>query len=264
MIYIKRDRKDEQDRIIKPNDAWFDKAKKATANATPKMEANGNIYAHDQVKMALKKLFHAKCAYCESILIDDWDVEHFRPKGKVTERKDHPGYYWLAYEWHNLYPSCKHCNESRVDKASWDDSTSGGTGGKMNQFPLADETMRAMSPQDDITKEQPLLFDPCADDPSQHLGFDPLGQIYARNNSPKGKETIKICFLKRKGLYDERLKIINQVTDLLMLIRQLADKHNANAVIDFQNYLQKHFLADFCRYAAVARHVVNHPDEFGL
>lgn len=63
--------------------------------------------------------YHNKCAYCERIC--KADIEHYRPKKKVSNEEDHDGYYWLCYEWSNLIPSCITCNRD---------------GGKHNKFPI--------------------------------------------------------------------------------------------------------------------------------
>src|SRR6266404_2065479 len=63
------------------------------------------IYKQPYVKEAIEKIFHKKCAYCETfyIVAQPVDVEHFRPKGAVVVGKEKkPGYYWLASEWTNL------------------------------------------------------------------------------------------------------------------------------------------------------------------
>ncbi|MDY6994467.1 MAG: HNH endonuclease [Pseudomonadota bacterium] len=65
---------------------------------------DGRIY-NNAVKSKLKKLYHDKCAYCESSMSDDiFTVEHYRPK------KGSYSYYWLGYEWSNLLPVCEKCN----------------------------------------------------------------------------------------------------------------------------------------------------------
>ncbi len=155
MIYINRIRNDENGVPIRPPDKWFELAEAETAKAIREKKnhnANKNIYAHDLVRAALAKLFYDKCAYCYSEITatDDWDVEHFRPKGRVAERSAHPGYYWLTYNWKNLYTSCTHCNQRRKDKPRWGDLRYARAGGKMDQFPLEDETTRAMSHEENI------------------------------------------------------------------------------------------------------------------
>ena len=78
---------------------WFTPAATKTAEAIaegPAHQVTG-LYKENAVRAALEKLFHNKCAYCEShgMAGYPWDVEHYRPKGKVAYEDDaHPGYYW--------------------------------------------------------------------------------------------------------------------------------------------------------------------------
>lgn len=75
------------------------------------------IYAHSTVKRALEKAQYDKCCFCETdfAAVAYGDVEHFRPKKgyrqSVREKLVKPGYYWLAYEWSNLFLSCERCNQ---------------------------------------------------------------------------------------------------------------------------------------------------------
>ena len=61
-------------------------------------------YRRSEVKVELEKIFHGKCAYCESAFSSTQpvDVEHYRPKGPVEGVVGHPGYWWLAADWENL------------------------------------------------------------------------------------------------------------------------------------------------------------------
>lgn len=97
------------------------------------------------LKERLKAYFQGKCAYCESEFDSvAWgDVEHYRPKRRVTGEPNHPGYYWLAYCESNLMPSCQKCNQGK---------------GKRNHFPISGT--RATLPEDDIKAEAPLLLNP--------------------------------------------------------------------------------------------------------
>jgi 5-methylcytosine-specific restriction endonuclease McrA len=77
----------------------------------------------------LTNVFNGKCAYCDTKIDAGFydDAEHYRPKSGVrisagSKRKPvvkngtkHPGYYWLAYTWSNLVPSCQHCNNKKRD-----------------------------------------------------------------------------------------------------------------------------------------------------
>ena len=179
MIRIARNR-----RRIRPPETWFDKARDKTAEALLEKSAHefdAAVYGADDLRAALEELSHQKCAYCESNITSgaDWDVEHFRPKGRVIENEKHPGYYWLAYEWTNLFPSCSHCNQSRKDRKTFDEPTTLPAGGKVDQFPLADEATRAMAPGSSLTREKRLLIDPSHDEPEEHVSFGVDGKTLA-------------------------------------------------------------------------------------
>lgn len=72
-------------------------------------------YKKDDVRTALDQLFHGKCAYCETSYAASApvDIEHYRPKGGVSEAPVHGGYWWIAMQWENLLPSCIDCNRKR-------------------------------------------------------------------------------------------------------------------------------------------------------
>lgn len=155
----------------------------------------------------LEKVFHGKCAYCESYIQGTYpgDAEHYRPKGKVTTKVGelqsiiesggipHPGYYWLAYHWKNLLPACMECN---------------GINGKMNQFPVKNK--HAWSHEDgedpDILDriESPLLLHPYRDNPDQHIKFGNLGLVTAVDNDEIGSVSIAVYNLSRESLSIER------------------------------------------------------------
>ena len=79
---------------------------------------SSRIYGHKTVKETLKNLQYHKCCFCEAKIthISHGDVEHFRPKGgfqtSLNERLTKPGYYWLAYDFSNLFLACQICNQS--------------------------------------------------------------------------------------------------------------------------------------------------------
>ena len=69
----------------------LDKARLWRADTDPKKKSfSFSVYKHAEVKAALEKLFHGKCAYCESFYSAQApvDVEHFRPKGAVEGEAD--------------------------------------------------------------------------------------------------------------------------------------------------------------------------------
>lgn len=270
MIYIERESVDEHGRSIRPSADWFRDSYAATEGAIRERDAHeidDNLYKHVQVKTALEKLFHDKCAYCEWKFTggSDWDVEHFRPKGRVAERKDHPGYYWLAYTWSNLYPSCTHCNQKRKDKPRWADSTELPAAGKLDQFPLQDESTRVMSPDynDHLPDEQRLLIDPCYDNPEEHLGFDPKGRIFSLDDNPYGEVTIKVFNLRRRRLSDLRRETLVIAMEILKLVEKYEREGNEDVAQDFRSLLDPLQFASE-EFAAVTRYVARNPEAFNI
>jgi uncharacterized protein (TIGR02646 family) len=222
--------------------------------------ADAAVYAHDEVRKALERLFNRKCAYCESC-VENFDVDHLRPKGRVAERKNHPGYYWLAYTWSNLYPSCQACNQRRRDRPLWGDARSGSTAGKADQFPLSDEDTRAMTPADDLARETTELIDPCGVDPEQFLSYDPLGGISSLQDNPQGKATIRVFHLDRRRLKDARREVISMVTSLAKLAVGIPGP--PEAVSELRALLSRE-QGGAAPYAGLARYVAAHLTEFGV
>ncbi|OWQ93839.1 hypothetical protein CDN99_05235 [Roseateles aquatilis] len=153
----------------------------------------------------LMTLTHNRCAYCEAkIYQSPPELEHYRPKGRIAnagikaDGEEHPGYWWLAYEWANMLPSCIDCN--RVRKHGADKELAG----KGDNFPLKDEGRRAWSPDDPIDAEEPLLLDPLRPGFAwdEHFAFNFDGTIQAK--SEHGAETIRILGLNRRELLLEQ------------------------------------------------------------
>lgn len=270
MIFIDRYRAGADGAPIAPSAEWLEAAAAARDQAIEDGADHEvtNTYKDASVRRALEALFHDKCAYCESITIAgaDWDVEHYRPKGAVAERADHTGYYWLAYDWENLYPSCQHCNQKRRDQARWGDTSlaAGPAAGKLDQFPLVDETARAMTPDDSIDAELPLLLDPNVDDPSLYLTFDPQGNVVAIDDDPFATATIAICHLRRKRLRDARARVVLRVAKLIENIGKAEAAGELHAAAAMRAMLEDDYCADACEYAAVARAVRDDPTAFGV
>lgn len=148
-----------------------------------------------RLKRHLFEIFNRKCAYCEAVArhVSSGDVEHFRPKRRVDDEPDHPGYYWLAYEASNLLPSCERCNRA---------------GAKMNRFPVQAGT-RASDPSG-IPDERPLLLNPYLDEkPLKHLSFLSTGHV--KPLTEKGERSIETYRLARRELVQAREEKIAQM-----------------------------------------------------
>lgn len=267
MIFVSRTRTDATGQPIAPRGTWLADAAAQTAVAVAEGEAHRvtDLYQHPNLKAALEELFHHKCAYCESPIgaEADWNVEHYRPKGRVAERTDHPGYYWLAYTWTNLYLSCAHCNQWRKDVALYNDPTTRPAQGKVDQFPLAEETARAMRPEDDLAAEAPLLLDANVPDPEAHLAFNPLGEIGPRKAEDlRALATIHVCNLNRRRLALQRRRAIALMVELL----RAEARHPAGDEPTQERFaaLRELLRGDAASYAAAARAVERDPAAFGV
>jgi hypothetical protein len=155
-------------------------------------------------KPALKKLFHNKCAYCESQVGSTryGNVDHFRPKrdaaGLDKSDIDPEHYWWLAYDWDNYLLSCPVCNQK------W----------KLAYFPVQ-EIPRKLPPVED-PPETPLLLNPFfGEDPAKHLEFGWYGEITAYKKSEYGRTTIDVCGLDRQNLRDARELNVGRAHELV-------------------------------------------------
>ena len=188
------------------------------------------VYGQDGVKSALHALFHGKCAYCESFFdaTAPVDVEHFRPKGRLSEDSMHPGYWWLAADWDNLLPSCIDCNRRRRQtRATLDGAPMAESSGKQDLFPM--DGAYIASHDVDIAAERPLLLNPCRDDPAQHLAFrvlpDPLLALAlpldATDTPQRGAAAIRVYGLNRLALVQERTRILRRLELLRDVLARL-------------------------------------------
>lgn len=203
----------------------------------PKPAAFGfKAYKSGDVIDALARLFHKKCAYCESsyAAVQPMDVEHYRPKGGVHDAPGHPGYWWLAAEWTNLLPSCIDCNRRRyqdlyrIEAEGRDAAALQQLAGKQNMFPIAAGRRRAGGAADVLADEDALLIDPCQRDPAAHLAWarrDPgtpdltsvllpalaVPKMAGAAEDPYARASIDVYGLNRSGLVDARKDLIVQL-----------------------------------------------------
>ncbi len=190
-------------------------------------------YKDEEVKQALGQAFAGKCAYCETFYSasQPMDVEHWRPKGEIhldDGTKLKPGYYWLAADWDNLFPSCIDCNRARQQ----DDVIARRKIllGKANQFPLAGEStrIRGHDPEPDLSTERALLIDPCQDDPERFFAYTEEGAMIPRDtlsaaDRERALASIRVYALNRSALVTERLEVMRRIDHRLRLIDSLAD-----------------------------------------
>jgi uncharacterized protein (TIGR02646 family) len=139
----------------------------------------------------LYSAFDGRCAYCESEVeyFEKIHIDHFRPKGGARGFDDEfspDHYWWLMYEWNNLYLTCETCSRY---KSTW--------------FPVdGKRAVTSTSYADILQQEKPWLIDPCHDDPGQHFIFNENGEIDFL--TARGKVTIDILKLNRQELIESR------------------------------------------------------------
>lgn len=178
-----------------------------------------------EVKPDLEQASYGKCWYCETAQTRAAnDVDHYRPKSRVAECKDHPGYYWLAIGLENLRLSCQYCNRYGSDK------TRSSSGGKADRFPLIDEGRRCRTPDDDLQQESPLLLDPTRIGDPSLLWIDDFGRpVTNPTRAPEGSEaesrvlaSIDILNLDEKRIVDARLEVSIHVAEVIDTAERLS------------------------------------------
>ncbi len=263
-------------------DNWTRRADAATQKLIGKWETNGRLEASDFQSTVwgdlkawlLEHVFGGNCAYCETKLDNarqPGHAEHFRPKAAVRvkiaaadgavqlqdaqtldpigNRIVHPGYFWLAYCWENLLPSCNNCNTGQ---------------GKNNQFPVlkAHVLLRAVAaadlpgyksryiasvkwpgyyylgPQELEADEDRLLLHPYFDDPREHIAFGIRGIEAARmqdgQKSPRGLHSIEVYELDATGLRRARQD------QQLIAYNQYATAYNSAVTLGFKTPQEAH------------------------
>ncbi len=194
----------------------------------------------EPITKEIASVFNRKCAYCESSIgaTSVNTIDTFRPKSgsrNLNNEFSPEHYWWLAYEWENLYLSCQLCNVKY--KRDW--------------FPV--EGIRAMVTAKGalLQNEKPLLVDPCIDIPEEHLQFNSNGQCSGLTE--KGHITIEILGLNRLELVDARLKSAENFRIRLDLYTA---KLTPKITSDLKKYVSELF-SDFTKqeYAAMLRSV---------
>ncbi len=189
--------------LVKKMIGLYDVDKANYESAKEKFEFTQD-YKMDAVKTALIQCQNNKCCFSESKFTRDYpNVEHFRPKGKIDPypkgKSEYPGYYWLAYNWDNLF-LCK----SAINSSD-----------KRNYFPLMNGSPRNRNhSQNEI--EIPFLIDVNKENPRDFIRFhneEPFGI------DERGKFNVTFFQLRHHELDEARRTRFK----LLMLIKDAVD-----------------------------------------
>jgi len=210
---------------------------------------------------ALRDEFSGKCAYCESgidLATSHSEYDHFRPKSNARGlNKEISGqhYWWLVYEWQNIYYACTRCN---IYKGTW--------------FPVEGERAPVGIRFDDIHNEKSLLVDPCRDEPSEHFSYLETGEIVGL--SSKGFTTIETLKLNRVELVDARRQALESIkkrfelfdhlskgstVDFMMLNQIAMEWHGIFSDRSTENYLgiKRFFLSSWLRASDLYDYLMN-------
>lgn len=186
----------------------------------------------------LERLFYGKCAYCENKVQDiSWgNVENHRPKLNTVDLEgnifpDH--YWWLRYEWENLYYVCQKCNLM-----------------KGTRFPIRGKRVEVDGKLED---ENPLLLDPCVDDPDKHILFSEDGRVIGRTE--RGTVTIQVLNLNREELIKARKR------ELVLFRKKVTTISNEGILEEFiqptQTFvgMKRQLLSQFLESPQMYRHI---------
>lgn len=231
------------DKVIDSFETWL----AGSRNDPFHFEFNSTVWK-DLKDWLMDHVFYEKCAYCERIISGYYgDAEHYRPKAAVLHKIDtgemmepecnfedplnpaagqfltlgHPGYFWLAYDWRNLLPSCVYCNSGLGKNERFDVQKKHLALVKLDQQTFdaipADSRPRGskkwpgyyyLTPAMLDEREGPLLLNPLnAPDernPHRHIRFGTCGTVAAVKKSPFGVNTIEIFRLRDDKLIRAR------------------------------------------------------------
>jgi len=207
-----------------------------------------SIYNHAIIK-ELRDLYHDKCAFCESKIPVDEVTQKFRSnKGTVEHyRPKKGGYYWLGYEWTNLFLACNECNGPKGDKFELISPLK-----KQKNPPLTLDGKfdfeRIKADSAELLAECPSLLHPEIDIASNFFQVKRDGEIEIipnkekdRNNWRRADYTIGCVRLNRWQLVEVRKKIIdNFIADIEKQLQLLLKLSQNKAITDKELMLTFH------------------------
>jgi uncharacterized protein (TIGR02646 family) len=145
-----------------------------------------------ELEEVLSRAFTHLCAYCESPVAQNPLIEWHRPREEAmqldgTISRDH--YWWLAYDWKNLYLVCIECQKYKGPR-----------------FPVAAARAAPEARDRTLDQEQPLLLDPCSDYPERVFRYATDGTIVPTDE--RSETTIEVLELNRASLQRPRREAI--------------------------------------------------------
>ncbi|UQI28494.1 AAA family ATPase [Pseudomonas bijieensis] len=190
---------------------------------------------HQSVNDALRRLFHAKCAFCERST--KTFPYRFRPATDalpmVHKSQAHLYYVWLSNAWENLYPICQECFPQRPEYFP--------VAGRRAALPTSTQLETYAAERIGLWREHPpkeknLLLDPCEGSFIPHLTVDLYGYLFPHTD--RARETVNHFNLNRGDLYTARGERMREYFDELIegvfpLMRQAQYARYEGRLFDF-------------------------------
>lgn len=190
-----------------------------------------------ELLQAVWSIFDGRCAFCSAAISDDAGPHRFRPPQDAVSADgevDRDCYFWVAYEWQNFYPACDGCAVAQGAK-----------------FPVAAERAPVGTPWDELDVEEPLLLDPCSDDPEQDLIYLRSGEVVS--TSVRGRATIDVFALNRSDLVEKRKDVADRA---IALFARIVNSYEREEYSECRDYVRSGYSMDR-PFAAVWRQFVN-------
>lgn len=152
-------------------------------------EVKNSMWVHYRDKEIKKILFdssHGKCAFCEAKPAESGniEVEHFMPKSLYPRK---------AFEWNNLLPVCRKCNDSKSNH--------------------------------DTGKE--AIVNPSEEDPEKIFTYNFLNIEPIDESNIVAERTIEICDLNSERLYDARAKLLHALCSYEKVVKAWLSEINS-------------------------------------
>lgn len=193
-------------------------ASETRADQQRQFEFNEELLFDQAVTRPLTDLFANRCAFCSRSQMDaselDLRAHRLRPPQNAVGRDGSTSrrhYWWLAYQWSNLYLACVECRIAQGAK-----------------FPVEGKHAR-VGTADGLANERPLLIDPCLEDPEAHLVYLDSGEVVAADS--RGTATIETFELNRPALQEDRAAMRSAVRVQLTILQRALDNSEADAFI---------------------------------
>jgi uncharacterized protein (TIGR02646 family) len=197
-----------------------------------KFDFKDTIYKHEDVVNRLQADQHQKCCFCEMKIGKDGDVEHFRPKKavRIEGKLAYPSYYWLAYDWENLFWCCSACNQRH----------------KRSHFPLQDESKRVRNHQGNIEDEEHLFIHPIHDNPEDLIGWNAEVPVTIADNI-KAATTLRILKIEQRhaNARREHLSLVRKSLDTWTILKDLATQYPNDSEVQRAIALANETLQEF-------------------